>query len=457
MKIGLLFFLCLLGVILNTPVSVVLTDVSLFVPIFEFFLFFYVSKSINDHFLRNYSGVVRNKFFSLYLIGFLISLFLLGLCWTPNLPPNSPDWGFDPQRYYRYAQEVLKNGYYEGWVGSGMNGIVYFYTFVFRILGCHPLIPLYLNSILALTSVLMLLNVFKERFRAKAHYLALLFFIPEIQYYNVMVSKDILCQYGVVFILYEFYKYYSLRKINNLIILFIAFLMVMLIRFPYAIAALFAIILFLLFFSDKFSFAKKIMVLLVMSGVALYGLSKISILSASDAVAIDWGTLINETMTGKMNAEEGGSFLTAALTPHNVWEVFVFGIIRSVAYLFPPLYIRFFDQQNWYTFAGTTYILTGLVASVVIIVVFQYIIHTFKNKEPKAILLVMFFLILLFLTGFSTPHFIHHRYRATYEMLYFMLVILSYVDLGKRKFIGQIRKVVLVVLLLFPFLIFKKL
>lgn len=450
MYIGLLFFLCLLGVVLNAHVAASLTNMSVLSPILEYFCFFIIVKFINDNFLSNYTRKVKNRFFSFFLIGFLISLFFLGVCWVPNLKPNSPDWGFDPQRYYLYTQEVLEKGYYDGWVGSGMNGIVYFYAFIFKILGCHPLIPLYINSIFALISVLMLLKLFEKKLYAKPHYMAFLLLIPEFLYYNVMISKDTLCQYGIILILYEFYQYYNTRKLKNLCLLIISFIFLIIIRSPYAIAALMAIIVFLLFFSSNVSIFKRTIILSVMLGVILLGLSYANILSASDSMTNQWDSRIEDTMTGKIDAMEGGSTLAAYLTPTNIPEVFIFGIIRSVAYLSPSGYYRFFDDANWYTFAGLTTLLTGLFTSGVILIAFQYIKRNIKSKDSKILLFFLFLIMTLFLTGFSTPNFIHSRYRVTYEMLYFTLIILSYVELGRRNFIKQIKKAIIIALLLIP-------
>lgn len=450
MSAGLLFLVCLFGVILNAYVIPTLTNVSPVLPIFEYFVFFIISYYINNIFLKDYNRKQKDRFFSIYLTSFLISLFLLGVCWVPSLSPSYSDWGFDPQRYYLYAQEVLEKGYYEGWVGSGFNGIVYFYALIFKILGCHPLIPLYVNSIFALTSVLMLFKIFEDKVNTKPHYVAFLLLIPEFLYYNIMISKDTLCQYGVIFIFYEFYKYYKIRHLKSLFFLIISFIFVVIIRPPYAIATLGAIIIFLLFFSLNISIINKSIISVIMLIVVFIGLSYTNLLNSNDSMIIDWGGRIEDTMTGKMNAMEGGSTLAAYLTPHNIIEVFIFGLIRSIAYLSPSGYYRFFDEPSWYTFGGLTTLLTGLLTFIMMLVVFQYIIKTLKNKEDNILLLFLLFIFLMLLTGFSTPNIIHSRYRVTYEILYFMFIILSYIEFGKRNFTKQIEILILIILLFVP-------
>ena len=115
----------------------------------------------------------------------------------------------------------------------------------------------------------------------------------------------------------------------------------------------------------------------------LVGLSYTNILSSGDSMTNDWNSRIEDTMTGNINSMEEGSALAAYLTPNNIVEVFIFGVIRSIAYLSPSGYYRFFDEPSWYTFAALTTLLTGLITSGIILVVFQYIIKVYKQKEDR--------------------------------------------------------------------------
>ena len=418
-----------------------------------------ISKISIDSFLKKYSVRERHIFLNIFLISFIVSLLFLKFCWSPFLMPHSDQWGFDPQRYYLYAIQIVDQGYYVGWVGSGFNGVVYFYAILFRVFGYHPLIPLYLNSLLALVSSLMLFRIFENVKNLKPHYFALLLLIPELVYYNIMMSKDTLCQYGIVFVLYGFYRFYHERKIPLLIFLVFSFLFLLIIRPPYAIAVLVAISFFLLFCASRMKYSTKLVISLVLIVAVIGGLKYSNMLSSSDLKQEDISSRIEMTMAGGMSsADTGGSQIAAFLTPDNVPEVFIFGVIRSVIYLFPELYYSFFDTPSMYTFGALTQLVTGLIAPLFIFVVFCFIKEARKEKEHNSILLILFFVLLMFLVGFSTPNFIQQRYRITYEMLYFTLVILAYSKFRKRYFVNAVKKWTLVLtIFVVLFLIMRKL
>ena len=86
---------------------------------------------------------MKIKYMNCFLIGFTISLLFLYFVWTPNLPENSKDWGFDPQRYYYYASMFVKGTP----MFDGLNyfGIVFFYIGLFYVFGINPLVPLFIN------------------------------------------------------------------------------------------------------------------------------------------------------------------------------------------------------------------------------------------------------------------------------------------------------------------------
>lgn len=371
--------------------------------------------------------------YNCFLLSFSLSLLFLKFCWAPYLPENSPDWGFDPQRYYIYAIEFVNYGYYDGWVGSGFNGVVFFYAFIFFLFGYHPLIPLYVNVMLMLLSVLMLYEVFRNYSNIKLFYVALLLFIPDFVYFNVMSNKDTLCQYGLIFIFYFFYKYYTGRRIAYLLGLIVSIAFLMLIRLPYAACAIFAISVYLFLYAKNIKKSTKFFVLFFFVVIGLVGLRLTSALSSFDNTEEDWGERLDSYASGGTNVLEGGSTIAALLTPTNSIEVVVFGIIRMVVYLFPEGYYRFFSEPSTYTFGAITQLVAGILCTLSIGVVFRYIFDKFSRIHGNAALLSLFFLILLLMISFSTPNFVQQRYRIAFEMIYFMIAILAYCTYGKRK------------------------
>lgn len=426
-----LYLLVFLGITINLSVPASLSNKSNYALLIEGLFVCVISKVIIEFFLKNCNSKDKNEAQHFFLFSLFLSLVLLNLFWTPYLLPSSEKWGFDPQRYYHYAIEFNKYGYYDGWVGSGFNGIVFFYAFIFNIVGYHPLIPLYLNMLLVLLSTLMLYDVFKNTQHLKLRYLLFLLFIPELLYYNMMPAKDNLCQFGMVFIFYGFYKFQSEKKLLHFVFFVFSIALEMLIRFPYALACLLAIGGYILFFSKRVGRSSKYLLLILLVVVSVWGIRFVTSLSSVDGLQEDFAGRIGSTMTGGVEEMEGGSAIAAMLTPHSMIEVFVFGVIRSFLYLFPEGSV----SLEWRALGALSQPITGIIAAIFIGVFFSFVSKSFREKDNKNMLLLLFFLSIFFLIGFSTPNFIHQRYRISYDMFYFLILILAYCRYGKKKII----------------------
>lgn len=434
-----LFLICILLIILNVSVPFPLTNLPDIMVIVYGILVLLLGKYISYSFLKH-EVCNRKIILKYYYLSFLISLLFLKYCWTPFLLPNNANWGFDPQRYYIYALQVIQKGYYDGWVGSGFDGIVYIYAFIFRLIGIHPLIPLYLNILLSLLSVLMLYKIFCNHVNNDIKYVGLLLFIPELLYFNVMSSKDTLCQFFLIFVFYYFYKLYWLKNIKSLFFLLLNLSLLLFLRLPYGFAAMSVILVFLLFFTKRVSNSAKLFIISLFLPIAIWGLNITSVLSSSDTMQEDLGARIESYATGNVNALDNGSAIASYLTPHNSFEVFVYGIIRSIFYLFPEGHYTFFDRYEINALGGLTQLLSGVVSALLICVAYHYVKKTFKYKYDKGILLILFCLFFMLLISFSTPNFIHQRYRITFDYFYFLLVILAFMQLGKKRCFLVVKK-----------------
>ena len=162
-------------------------------------------------------------------------------------------------------------------------------------------------------------------------------------------------------------------------------------------------------------------------------------------------------VNAKIDALDGGSALAAKLTPKSPLQVVIFGIIRSFVYLFPEMYYEFFEKPTAQNFVGLFAGLSGCFLPLFIYPVFYIIYHVLKNKiyiiqdiieRQNVKILAWFFLSLFFLVAFSTPHFIHQRYRLAYDMLYVSLIVIAYDYLGHRKFVGLFKKNVIFLIML---------
>lgn len=91
-----------------------------------------------------------------WIIKLAVTFILLYGGWIPFLDQN-PGWGYDPQRYYFQAQELIENN----WIFlGGLNyiGILYYYGAIFFTFGHNPVIPALVNSFVTLAATLSLIS-----------------------------------------------------------------------------------------------------------------------------------------------------------------------------------------------------------------------------------------------------------------------------------------------------------
>lgn len=446
-----LLFLCFVVMLFCIPVEPSLTNCNFFVLVLEFVLVIFVSLfAVN----KTVSKPSRNKYITCYFFSFLISLLLLLFCWSPYLSPNNKEWGFDPQRYYVYAIELLNTGDFEGWVGSGFNGVIYFYSYIFGIVGYHPLIPLYLNMLLCLLSTLALRKILIHPLNKDLFWILLL--IPEVIYYNITPGKDSNCMYGVIFLLYSFCLLNSNKSIRNLILCFLSLIFLSIFRPPYAFVLLVAYVSYLFFSSDNVSKTVKMFVGSSVIGTMMLLFVFLMTSGIVDLDVINLDRRVDDVVNANIDSLEGGSALAAKLTPSSPVQVIIFGFIRSFVYLFPEMYYEFFEKPTAQNFVGLFAGLSGCILPFFIYPVFKNIYYVLRNKvfiiqdvvlRQNVKILIWFFLSLFFLVAFSTPHFIHQRYRLVYDMLYISLAIIAYNYLGHKRFILLLRRNFLLILL----------
>jgi len=139
---------------------------------------------------------------SLTILGYLwlfklgATLFLLYVGWIPQLDPaSSTAWGYDPQRFYVEAQELIENDWVPDFLSLNYVGILYYYGAIFYVLGHNPFIPALVNTFVTLLASLYLVEV---GYRIKNHRepgdwtLAFPLLLPEMVWFDVMTSRETL-------------------------------------------------------------------------------------------------------------------------------------------------------------------------------------------------------------------------------------------------------------------------
>jgi hypothetical protein len=139
---------------------------------------------------------------SLRLLGYFwlaklaITLFLLYVGWIPQLDPaSSPVWGYDPQRYYSQAQELIDNEWSPEFLSLNYVGILFYYGAVLRLFGRNPVAPALVNASVTLIASLYLVWVgyeIKQQRDRRDWTLALALLLPELLWFDVMTSRETL-------------------------------------------------------------------------------------------------------------------------------------------------------------------------------------------------------------------------------------------------------------------------
>lgn len=422
--------LTILGLILNLSCPADLTNTPAFVLILEYIAVLFFAKRIIDNKIKS-NNTDREKFYAFFLLGFAFSLFVLHFLWTPGLSDTNPQWGFDPQRYYKYASVMLKGDF----VADGLNywGVVLFYYFSFFLFGLNPLIPLYINVLLVLYATTLMANFLNgiEGVNVKYKTSAYLLLIPEVICYNVMSSREILVMtFGTIAIL-NAYKILQGDKSKLLSLFTVLSLLIMIaIRPPYGICALLLIGVYYLFGIRKRKKRNKFPII----AFALIGVVGLSVVNMAGSLGDneDIGTSLSETIGNRVGGTNvAGDDLTyqansisARLIPHNPVEFVIFGVIRTFAYLvLPPA--NFFNPIaafDVFTDYGGFTEWTTLFMMLLIPTVYK-ITRRYYGKREEINLLIIAFLAFFFLVGMFNVNLIQMRYRLVYDLFYFSLAI----------------------------------
>lgn len=132
----------------------------------------------------------------LYLFKLVLCLLLVRYAWVPALDQNSAIYGYDPQRFYFNAQDLLA-GRYSGVAVTDINlnyaGIVYWYAAQFALFGQNPYIPALTNGLLTLLAVLVMMELAYHLRRKATNYdwcLGLSLIIPEVIWYDCLTARE---------------------------------------------------------------------------------------------------------------------------------------------------------------------------------------------------------------------------------------------------------------------------
>lgn len=426
----LLFLISLILFIVNLWAPASLSYAPKVMLLFDYLVVIFVSYFMVEYELRNYTKKCKQYAITFYMLSFCIGLFWLAFSWTPYLEPNYDNWGFDAQKYYVMAKDILVNGY-TNW-GLNYTGVVYFYLGVMAIFGIDPLVPFFFNSLISLYAVLIISRFFTERVLKNKNaivYFVMLLVIPEVIYYNMMASREIICMCAVTVSVIKIGYFARYKKKIDLFISLLFILTLTAIRPPFSLAFILGIIIWTIC-TKGLKYRKLIM---FMGAIVITVGFLLSNSLGSQTTEDEISNRVSDTMTGNIQKFEDNNYssnsISLLLLPHNVFESVVFGTIRSFAYLVPSPYdllhpIETIEHSLF--FGGKVHSglpsLTSFLMLIFIIPILKYI-KNYKDISLGEQLTIVMFVVFFFVIGTFMTTFIHIRYRLVYDLLYFSLGI----------------------------------
>ena len=413
-----ILLLSFLALCLNLDTPSNLSNTSSMMLIGEYFLVVCLAFVLTRKFLPTHSKDIQKRYFNAFLIGLIIALVIMPYTWTPWLNPNYDGWGFDSQRYYTWAKDYI---FYDdlSFMLNGV-GVVYFYIFFMEIFGVDPLVPLFINSIFCYFAILQVANYIGKDNYAFLRYGWLLCLIPELIYFNMMPSRDILC---MAFLTTCVVHLGTITEKKSKIIALVSFILLFVIRPTMALPLIICVILNNLFFGKGGK--KNYLYLIVIIGVVVLMSSVGGLMSSENDLSLSDRVSQAADTTGDL-ADGATGGLTNFLTPHNPIEYVVFGSIRSFLYLFitPDMIISPIDS---FSVLGEGQA-PGLpnITTLLMFLSIPAMLRLLRHKDYKIDKLRMIFITFctyFFVVGIFNPHMIHIRYRVVYDVLFFTLVL----------------------------------
>lgn len=284
-----------------------------------------------------------------WLIKLSLTLFLLYVGWIPQLDQStSTSWGYDPQRFYYDAFNLIENGW-SPTGGSNYQGIIYYYGFIFYLFGHNPVIPALINAFVTLLGTLYLIRIayeFKEIRSPRDWMLAYLILIPELLWYDVMTSRETLMAVLILVAMLSAGRYIvrlnRVSTINAVLLTSTCLGVILAVRTSMAITVVVSIILMALLLSPgrRTGFVPKFLMVSLVVALLLGGPIVQQLAGGSN---VDYLILVSRMQSFENNVASSAlnqwseNSIGLLLSPDNVWQALLYLPARMLLYLVTPL------------------------------------------------------------------------------------------------------------------------
>lgn len=439
--ISLLMFFCipLFVIYIDSPVnSLLLLFLIAFVGVY---LCGKTAETLNDNNL-----IFLKRF---WIVKIFLTVILLFLGWIPELDPSSLAWGFDPQRYYLYAQQLIQNNWEFDFVTLTYGGVVYYYAFIFYLFGINPINPALINCIVTLSATLLLIRAAYRVAGNPDHRfwtISLLLLVPECLWYDIMTAREMLISSLLIFAIISSGSYILKihgTKLSNAILLFtISVISIAAIRTS-MLMPLFGSIVMLYLVTNKvkmnsMDLLKKLLFTLVFITIfiAIMEIFDFDILGNFDII---FSSKNNIATSDEFANEWSENSIGKLLLPDNFIQSLLFLPFRMMLYLIAPLPNVLPNIEDLINGSREAWqLLLTSPSSILNILFFPYALASlarsmkYKNTDPSLLLIhVPYWITFIAISGGNLI--IHERYRVMATTLLFTCVWLGYVKCTKNE------------------------
>ena len=390
-----------------------------------------------------------NILITFWLLKVIITLFLLYVGWIPQLDPSTADWGYDPQRYYVDAWNLIENGWNPLAGSSNYQGIVFYYGAIFYLFGHNPVIPALINAFVTLSGCLFLIRCvysFVPDRTAKDWTIAGLLLVPEMLWYDVMTSRETLMAVLIIITILSVGRYlFGVKNIslaNTMLLSGVALIGILAVRtsMVFPVIGSIGVMLMLLRSKRKMgSLGKALIFVLAIAGMSagpfiqnLAGGGNVDYLSELDNLqAVD--TTFADEQPWSDNS------IGLLLKPNNIWQSLLFIPPRMVLYLAAPLPnvavpVTELIDGSWSAWQS----LMTIPTSAMMLLVLPYALagtaqawRLRRNQPAPLVLHITFWTTFMAVAGGNII--IHERYRVMFTLLLFASVWFGYTRCSLRE------------------------
>lgn len=392
-----------------------------------------------------------NVLASIWLAKLGLTVFLLYVGWIPQLDPaSSPEWGYDPQRYYQDAFDLSLDDWN---TLSNLNyqGIIYYYGVIFYLLGHNPLIAALVNVFVTLLATLYLIRAayeFKGQPGSRDWTLAYLLLIPEVVWYDVLTSRETLSAALLIFSTVAAGRYIvSTSRISFMATLALVgggLVGILAVRTTMVLPGILAIVLMavLLTPQGRFDFLQKALLVLLGISMLLAGPWVQSVIGGYDVDVAEIASglvAFEKNVASEMEwSDRSAGFL---LVPNNTLQAIIYTVPRVVLNIVAPLpnvNISLSDLGNgsWFAWQGLMTAITSVLNVLALPYVMAGFAFAYRHRRVRPGLLVLhisFWALFIAIAGGNMI--IHERYRVMSSLFFYACAWQGFVSCAR----GQVR------------------